>query len=163
MKQKFSLVRDTEKNMLIIKEFAELDKEILSLLCEETYTDETIQAAILLGKPNLISAIRTHNLYPPAIYTQKIVDAILGIYADDGSPSAELFFDDRELFTESLVDSMADDDEEIDSEDSSVDGVDDLLEDDLEDDYDEDSNIVNNLKSSLKVSDDDASNLDNTP
>ncbi len=162
MKQKFSLVRDTEKNSLIIKEFAELDKEILSLLCEESYPDEMVQSAIEQGKPKLISAIRTHNLYPPAIYSQKIVDAIVEMYAEDGPPSAELFFDDRELFAEVASDNTPDGEEELESEESSVE-VDDLLEDDLDDDYDEDSSIVNNLKSSLKVSDDDSSDLNNTP
>ncbi len=162
MKQKFSLVRDTEKNTLIIKEFAELDKEILSLLCEESYADEIVQSAIEQGKQKLISAIRTHNLYPPAVYSQKIVDAIVEMYSENGPPSAELFFDDRELFVEGDSDSAMEGDEDLDSEDGSVE-VDDLLEDDLDDDYDEDSSIVNNLKSSLKVSDDDSSDLDSTP
>ena len=34
MKQKYSIYKDTSNQKLIIKEYAELDKEILSLLCE---------------------------------------------------------------------------------------------------------------------------------
>lgn len=163
MKQKYTLVRDFEQNTLIIKEYAELDKEILSLLCEESYTDEDIQNAMAKGDQELISVIRTHNLYPPGVYSQKIAEAISGMYAEDGNPSLELFFDDRELFAESNPDGASEEvEEDIDSEDSSVE-VDDLLENELDDDYDEDTKIVSNLKSSLKVSDDDSNDLDSTP
>jgi hypothetical protein len=34
MKQKYAIVRDDKNKQLIVREFAELDKEILSLLCE---------------------------------------------------------------------------------------------------------------------------------
>lgn len=163
MKQKFSLVRDDKKNILIIKEYAELDKEILSLLCEESYSDVTIKSALALGDQNLIAAIRTHNLYPPGVYAQKIVAAIKDLYSENSDPSAELFFDDRELFAENAQETPSSDlEEEVESDDKKVE-VDDLLEEDLEEDFDEDTNIVNNLKSSIKVSDDDTSNLDNTP
>ena len=115
------------------------------------------------GEQSLIAVIRTHNLYPPGIYAQKIVEAIAEMYSENGNPSAELFFDDRELFADNSQETLsADVDDDADSDDSNVE-VDDLLEDDLDDDFDEETNIVNNLKSSLKVSDDDASDLDNTP
>lgn len=158
MKQKYSLIRDPEKNTLIIKEYAELDKEILSLLCEESYTDEGVQAALPQGEQGLIAMIRTHNLYPPGFYSQKIAAAITEMYSENGNPSVELFFDDRELFADNSQDTVSvDEEEESDSEEPSVE-VDNLLEeDDLKDDFDEDTNIVNNLKSSLKVSDDDSS------
>ncbi|MGD9210999.1 MAG: hypothetical protein PVI90_09480 [Desulfobacteraceae bacterium] len=163
MKQKFSLVRDDEKNTLIIKEYAELDKEILSLLCEESYSNDIIQSAMAQGEQGLITAIRTHNLYPPGIYAQRIVATVMEMYSENGNPSAELFFDDRELFAEGAQDALSSDlDEDVDSDDNNVE-VDDLLEDELDDNFDEETNIVNNLKSSLKVSDDDTSNLDNTP
>ena len=77
MKQKFALIKDDTKKALIIKEYAELDKEILSLLCEETYADQKIESAIALGKAALIAAIRTHNMYPPGIYAEKMADAII--------------------------------------------------------------------------------------
>lgn len=163
MKQKYSLVRDTEKNILSIREYAELDKEILSLLCEESYPDEKIRAAVSQGQQNLIAVIRTHNMYPPGIYAEKIADAIIEIYAENGDPSAELFFDDRELFSGHLHEGISIDvDDDVDADEAAVE-VDDLLEDDLEDDFDEDTNIVSNLKSSLKVSDEDSSDLDSTP
>jgi hypothetical protein len=162
MKQKFSLIRDTQKDRLIIKEYAELDKEILSLLCEESYPDETIKTAINQGVQSLIAVIRTHNMYPPKIYAEKIATAIGGMYIDDGNPTVDLFLDDRELFSENAQDVLLpDQEEEPEGDDDNVE-VDELLEDELEDDYDEDTNIVKKLKSSLKVSDDDSSDLENT-
>ena len=67
MKQKYTIIKDSTNKQLIIREFAELDKEILSLLCEETYEQKAILAAIKKGKDNLISALRTKNLYPPGV------------------------------------------------------------------------------------------------
>ena len=160
MKQKFSLIRDAQNDELIIKEYAELDKEILSLLCEESYSDGIIKAAINQGLQSVIAAVRTHNMYPPKIYAEKIAAAIDEMYVDDGKPTVELFFDDRELFSENAQDGLlSEQDEDSDSDDDNVE-VDELLEDELEDDYDEDTNIVKKLKSSLKTSDDDSSDLD---
>ncbi len=65
MKQKYTIIKDQKNKQLIIREFAELDKAILSLLCEETYEQKMIVAAIKSGQENLISALRTNNLYPP--------------------------------------------------------------------------------------------------
>jgi len=163
MKQKFSLVRDTTRNVLIIKEYAELDKEILSLLCEESYSDEIIQTAIAKSEQSLILVIRTHNMYPPKIYALKIAEAIREIYAKEDKLSTELYFDDRELFSENGQDGLSSDQEEDTDVDDSDMEADDLLEDELEDEYDEETSIVKNLKSSIKVSDDDSSDLDSTP
>jgi hypothetical protein len=80
MKQKYTIVRDDKNNQLIIREFAELDKEILSLLCEETYDQKLIRAAIKSGKEELIAALRTNNLYPPGIYADKIANAVKELY-----------------------------------------------------------------------------------
>jgi hypothetical protein len=102
-------------------------------------------------------------MYPPKNYASKIAAAISSMYADDDKLSAELFFDDRELFVDQAQDGLSsEEEEEADVEDNNVE-VDDLLEDEIEDDYDDDTNIVKNLKSSIKVSDDDSSDLDSTP
>ena len=49
MKQKYTIHKDTDNKRLIIKEYAELDKEILSLLCEESYDDAWVTSAIQNG------------------------------------------------------------------------------------------------------------------
>jgi hypothetical protein len=63
VKQKYFTIKNDEKNELIIREFAEIDKKgEYTLLCEETYNRETIASAISKGKKALISTLRTQNM-----------------------------------------------------------------------------------------------------
>jgi hypothetical protein len=100
MKQKYTILKDTPNHRLIIREYAELDKASLTLLCEETYADETIQSEINTGKASLIKTLRTNNLYPPVIYAEKIADAVMALYRSADQESVDLFFDDVELLTQ---------------------------------------------------------------
>jgi hypothetical protein len=97
MKQKYTIIKDSENNQLIIREFAELDKEVLSLLCEEAYEDNTIKSAIKTGKEAVISTLRTDNLYPVSKYAERIADAVIDLYASKDKESADILFDDIEL------------------------------------------------------------------
>lgn len=159
MKQKYTIVKDDENNQLIIREFAELDKEILSLLCEETYDSKVIRAAIRSGREKLISALRTNNLYPPGIYAIKIADAVKELYATKGQESTDLFFNDLELLAvESEPKAQKIDQEEaVEEQDEDMD---ELLEDDFESDYEE-KDKINKLDASLKIADDDFSDTTN--
>ena len=53
MRQKYEIVRDDDNKRLIIREFAELDKDVMSLLCEETYDKKSIKSAMTLGRDAL--------------------------------------------------------------------------------------------------------------
>ena len=66
MKQKYTIMKNDEKTGIIIREFAELDKEIFSFLCEETFDDKTVKSAIEKGQDTLIQTLRTQNLFPLA-------------------------------------------------------------------------------------------------
>jgi hypothetical protein len=150
MKQKYTIIKDDKNKQLIIREFAELDKEILSLLCEETYEQKVILAAIKSGQDDLISALRTNNLYPPGIYANKIANAVKELYATKGKESEELFFDDLELLARSNEPEPRKAEKPVENED---DELDDLLEDDFEADY-EDEDPPKKMDSSLKIADD---------
>jgi hypothetical protein len=100
MKQKFLILKDEDKNELIIREFAEVDKENFSLLCEETYDNKTIESAIEKGKKLLISTLCTKNMYPPGLYADKIAESVMAIYSSESDQSVELFFDDIDLVRE---------------------------------------------------------------
>ena len=103
MKHKYFIIKDDEKNELIIREFAELDKESgFSLLCEVTFGNETMESAILKGKNALISAIRTQNMYPPIIYAEKITESIVKLYGSRDDQFIELFFDDKDFLAKNL-------------------------------------------------------------
>ena len=148
MKQKYTIVRDDKNKQLIIREFAELDKEILSLLCEETYDQKLIRAAIKSGKEELIAALRTNNLYPPGIYADKIANAVKELYATKAKESEDLFFNDLELLAKESETEAADEQLEKDSE-----NLDEVLEEDFEPEY-EDKEQLKKMGSSLKIADD---------
>jgi hypothetical protein len=156
MKQKYTIVKDDKNSQLIIREFAELDKEILSLLCEETYDAKVIRAAIKKGRDDLIATLRTNNLYPPGVYAKKIAETVQELYAAGAEESADLFFNDLELLA---IESEPEPEEDHKDEtvEAQGDDMDELLEDDFESDYEEKEKI-NKLNSSLKVADDDYSN-----
>jgi hypothetical protein len=160
MKQKYAIIRDDAQKTLVVREYAELDKEMMSLLCEESYSQEAMSAAINEGHQAVIDAIRTNNMYPPTVFAEPIAQAIEGIFAEGGNSSAELFFDDKELFIKEPEEVDAD----IDAKDDDV-AVDDLLEED--DDIDDglgdglgDEKVVAGIKSKVKVTEDENSDAD---
>ena len=155
MKQKYSILKDSNNQQLIIREFTEVDKELMSLLCEETYENKVITSAISNGLEALISTLRTKNLYPPSIYAEKIAVAVVDLYRSKEKESVDLFFDDVELLSREHAPIEI---REPVAEDESAD-LDELLEDDFDDDY-EDKDDINKIDSSLKIADDDFVDID---
>lgn len=148
MKQKYLILNDKENKQFKIQEFAELNKEMLSLLCEEAYDYQTIKSAISAGKDELIAALRTNNMYPPGIYANQIADAVIAMQKSKEQESVELFFDDISLLnknrravkvTEQVEDETAD--------------LDEMLEDNFDDSFQEDDEIKK-IDPSLKIADD---------
>ena len=156
MKQKYVVLLDNETGKLAIQEYAELDKELLSLLCEETYDAEAIRTAMKKDRSALIQALRTHNMYPPGMYTERIADAIVEMFQPGANTSVELFFEERKMFDpmEKEVVSGPDEDEDTGGE------VDDLLDDGIDDDFEE-KGLIKDLKKSIQISDEDTS-IDDT-
>lgn len=154
MKQKYVISRDTEKKELVIEEYAELDKDILTLVCEETYSDKNIESAIRKGREALLFVIRTEKLYPPVIYADAIADSVIRIYDSKNNQSEELFFDDLDFISKDREKRGI----ERDLEDKAAD-LDDLIEDSFDDAYEE-KNTINNLNSTLKVAEDEILDVD---
>jgi hypothetical protein len=151
MKQKYVVLLDNENGKLAIQEYAELDKEMLSLLCEETYDAAAIKAAMEKDRNALIQALRTHNMYPPGTYTERIADAIVEMFKPGANASAELFFEERNMF-EPVVESAANEPDDDEDDDDGLE-VDDLLDDDDIDDDFEEKGIIKGLKKPIKTSD----------
>ena len=99
MKQKFVISRDSDKKELIIKEYAEIEKDRLSLVCEETYDDKVIKTAMEKSKEALYSALRTDKLYPPIFVTMNIGEAIIEVYGSKNKPSTEFVFNNIDFIT----------------------------------------------------------------
>lgn len=163
MKQKYSIHKDIEKQRLVIKEYGELNKEILSLLCEEAYPEDVIKGAIDEGKEALIRALRTRNMYPPGVFANSIADLVIALYGSEGEQSTEIMLDDKAFFEGKGI-GVPREETDVESDDDDIDSVlDEDLEDDLEDDIDEvydEKKIIKDLKSTLKVADEDTAGGD---
>lgn len=129
MKQKYLIFKNKTSGSLTIQEFAELDKDMFSLICEESYEWQDIQNAMSDGKGRLISKLRTPNLYPIAEYADKIADSVMAIHQGDGATEdpVELVFDDvihmrksepaaREILPKESVDDIDDLIDDVDIE-----------------------------------------------
>ncbi len=154
MKQKYLIFKNSEKNKLIIREFAELNKEKFTLLCEEAYDDEMIEVAIEKGVNTLISKLRTQNMYPIGHYAKKIAESVTTMYVSGDKQSVELFFDDNDLLTETQkpdtgFDALADESSDLDE----------LLDENV-DDSDTNQNVPEKIQSVIKIADDDSTETD---
>jgi hypothetical protein len=152
MRQKYIIERNEENGGYIIKELAEVDKEMFSLLCSESFDADAINEAINDGTESLVAKIRTKNMYPPMLFAQKIAEALIDLDHSEDQHSVEIMFDDKELLalekdeeTEDLIDDTTEiddllEDEDVNNQEQEIDGDDDLK----------------NLTSTLKVSEDDS-------
>lgn len=156
MKQKYSIHKDTEKQILVIKEYAELNKEILSLLCEETYPENEVNTAISRGKGALVSILRTRNMYPPGVFANSIADLVIALYGSEGEQSTEILLDDKAFFESNENETTLEEETVENDEDDDIDTV---LDDDINDVYEE-KKIIKDLKSTLKVADEDSADAD---
>ena len=159
MKKKYVISKNESKNEILIKEFAELDKDILSMICEETFRLNHVRQEMLKGKHPLMSALRTQNMYPPGVYAEKIATAVVELINMENSQPVELFFDDMSLISKnqdrpSEVVSLKVRPVRKDSEE-----IDDLLEDEIEDEFDDDPSMAN-LDSPLRIADDDVLDIE---
>jgi len=149
MKQKYVILKDDAKKALKIKEFAELDKEIFSLLCEETYPNEDIKSAIKAGMAALIARLRTPNMYPIGRYAAQIAEEVINLFQSKEADSKELFFNDRDILIENRkAPALVDDDA------NETVAIDDLLEDDTTDTIIDDE--IKNITKPIQIADDDS-------
>ena len=149
MKQKYLIINDKANTQIKIQEYAELNKETLSLLCEEAYDYKTIKSAIEAGSETLISALRTNNLYPPGIYAEKIASTVVELIKSKDQESLELFFDDINLLEKNRPSIVVIEEPVDDAAD---------LDEMLDDDYDAtfaDKDDLKKIDSPLKVAGDD--------
>jgi len=154
MKQKFHIQKNDTEQQLIIRESAELDKDVMSLLCEVTFQADAIKSAMATGREALIAALRTRNMYPPRTYAEMIADAVQNLYESEDSDTVELVFNDLDLLSHehastTVLDDLKDDADEIDE----------LLDDDFEDDFEESAEITK-INAPIKIEEDTSTDLD---
>ncbi len=139
MKQKYLVTKDPKTQQVTIQEFAELDKDVFSLVCEEAYDGNKIKTAVSEGKDELIETLRTPNLYPVAEYADKIADSVIELFKQGDQESIEIAFDDIDALKKEKAARSAEE------EDESV-ALDELLNDDIDDEDAEDSDSAEDKK-----------------
>lgn len=155
MKQKYVITKQVDKNEILIKEYAELDKDILTLVCEESFKIDKIEKEMARGKYPLMYALRTPNMYPPSVYAERIAESVAQLITqqDSNGNSVDLFFDDMELMSrpgEKPIEMIS---LKMTTFDDDTTELDDLLEDDIEEEFDEETTLPN-LNSPLRIADD---------
>lgn len=152
MKQQYTILKNHDNSRLIIREFGELDKDSLSLLCEESYDDAAVANAVETDREKVISVLRTKNMYPPRGHAEKIADMVIDFYTAKKSEPVNISIDEpaassKEVLTEAFM--GIEEDAEI---------IDDLLEEDFDGDSDDSDEIK--IDSSIKIADDDAADVE---
>jgi hypothetical protein len=153
MKHKYSVSLDAAQKQLVISEYAELDKEIFSLLCEERYSQEGLRTALAGGTDALIAAFRTRNFYPTYTFAVRIAAAITTLLTQDSADPVEIVLDDADFLSRQVAEPP----ERVDSEEES-DDIDDLLDDNVDEEFDDID--IDKINSGIKIADDDAADIE---
>ena len=110
MKQRYTISKEGLDNNLIIREYAVIGKapnqtygstplqDEYALLYQENYNGKEIEPWISKGINELITALRTDNLFPIGVLANKIAESVMGLYRSSEDGSTELLFDDIEMF-----------------------------------------------------------------
>ena len=120
----------------MIQEYAELNKDIFSPVCESTYEARQIEEVAARGDEAVIAKMRTLNFFPPSSFSERIAQRLAELMASDEQGMVEVYCDDSEFLTKSLggVESF----EKVEDEEEEEDILDDFIDDDLSDGFDDD-------------------------
>jgi hypothetical protein len=154
MKQKFVITKNSADGQLLIQEYAELDRDMLSLLCEESYSLEALQSAMKEGTKVLTAFLRTKNLYPPGMYAERLATAVTTLMQDEAQESVEVMINDIELLASEREAAEANSSLEKETAD-----IDELLEDEGKKNFEEDLDI-DESKPSFKISEDEVGDVE---
>jgi len=151
MKHKYVFSKDNGTGELSIKEYAELNKDVFTPICETVYDVKQFEAALAQGHAALMAEMRTQNFYPPTSFSEKIVFGISDMISTGGQEMVEIFCDDADFLTKSLDAHEAF--EGID--DGEDENLDDFIDEDLPDTFGGDVKTGNSTPSDIDVEDDD--------
>ena len=151
MKQRYLILKNEEKNELIIRESLEINKDMFSLVCEETYDNNDIESAIAKDGKHLVSVLRTDNMYPIGLYADKLAESIITMYGTEHKEPIKLLFDDVVSFSKIQEDPVAS--EHVEHVEHVEDVEDKVPEDNelFEDDFD--SHKILKMNCAIKVAD----------
>lgn len=158
MKQKYTVVKNDETNELIIREYGELDKEVLSLLCEERFDIDKLRDVLPKGRQLMVKTIRTVNMFPPSSYAERLAASVITVLQDETDQPVEIVFEDLDLINKNFKD-FEEEEEEVEDEPADIDELLDEDIDAIENEFDSKTSL-NNLNSPLRISDEDSLDIE---
>ena len=151
MKQRFSISRDTGGEKIVIREYAELDKGVYSLLCEESYAVATLQAALAKGTDRVVAMLRTESFFPTSYVVKKLVTTLEDYFQQGNGETVKIEADDAECIKRASRALPVDENG----------GIDDLLDVENEEII-EDQQPVGKLEAPIKIAEDEAPEISNS-
>ena len=150
MRQKYIIKKDDANSTLVIREYAELDKEIMSFMGEQEYSREDIIRAVAGPGDELINVLRNNEFYPPQVIAGKIAEKITEIYDIGIDEAVEILLDDADFLAKDEPEEQPaiPEIEEHDVDDD----VDDLLDASLDDGL-VDSKDIGSKNTTIKIAD----------
>lgn len=100
MRYKYVMKKNAGQDRLSLDEYARVEAESFTLINHKTFDLRRVKAAVLGSRKDLISVLRTDNLYPPSGVMEKIVDAITGLMGSGNLDASEVIADDLEFLKE---------------------------------------------------------------
>jgi len=104
MKQRFSISRDTGGEKIVIKEYAELDKGVYSLLCEESYAVAALEAALAEGADSVAALLRSESFFPPSYFAKKLIATLEDYFQQGNGEPVKIEADDAECIKKAAQD-----------------------------------------------------------
>jgi len=151
MKQRFSISRNTGGEQIVIKEYAELDKGVYSLLCEASYAVQAVKAALAKGPWHVITLLRTESFFPTSYFAQKLTASLDDFLQQESGDTIKIEVDDAECIR-TLSKVVADEENGR---------IDDLLDVDA-DEIIEDDQPVGKLDAPIKIAEDETTEISNS-
>ena len=97
MRHKYTIRITEDQKDLIVSEQAEVDRELFSPLCEETFDVDVIRTASAEGGAAVVAALRSVNFYPPLEYANQIAVVVQEMLSGGTPERRELLIDDRQV------------------------------------------------------------------
>ncbi|MBW2369585.1 MAG: hypothetical protein JRH15_17070 [Deltaproteobacteria bacterium] len=79
MKQKYIILKNSDKREITIREHMELEPGDYAFVCEETHAIKDIEAAAAQGAESLAEALRRPNMYPKQKVAVQIAQAVIDL------------------------------------------------------------------------------------
>lgn len=151
MKQRFVISRNTGGEKIVIKEYAELDKGVYSLLCEESYAVEALEVALAEGPDHVVALLRTESFFPTSYFAEKLIATLADYFQQGSGDTAKIEADDAECIKNPAPDTS----------DEENGGIDDLLDVDGEEMADDEA-PVGKLDAPIKIAEDETAEINNS-